>query len=452
MASCKNVLLLIADDWSPLAGCYGSPVIQTPHVDQLAERATRFTQAFCTSPSCAASRANILTGHYSHTHGQYGHSHSIHNFHTADSMPSIPRQLAAVADADFATGIIGKLHVQPASVYPWTHDMQKVEGSPRNVTEMARLAAGFFDDIGDRPFYLHMGFTDPHRDFGNQRAYPGVTEVQYDASDIPVPDFLPDHPDVRAELADYYQAISRLDFGFGLAIKAMQDAGRDRDTMIIVMSDHGMPFPGAKASSFDSGHHCPLLIAPPGGEQVTSHALVNWSNIAPTVLDWCGADIPADLPERSLVPILQQSEPAGWDETFTSHTFHEVTNYYPYRALRGRRYKYVRNLYPELTRPLPSDLWASPTWQAVVTEDMETMGVRPTRAFLHQPAEALFDIQADPQETTNLIQEPGLQDVVEQMRTKVRHFRMQTHDPWVLASRQAGEEGLAGGVKPKSTG
>ena len=83
----KNVLLLIADDWSPLAGCYGSRVIKTPKVDALAHRATRFTNAYCTSPSCAASRANILTGHYSHTHGQYGHSHSIHNFHTAASTP-----------------------------------------------------------------------------------------------------------------------------------------------------------------------------------------------------------------------------------------------------------------------------------------------------------------------------------------------------------------------------
>ena len=113
MADHKNVLLLIADDWSRLAGCYGSPAIQTPHLDELARRATRFTNAFCTTPSCAASRANILTGHYSHTHGQYGHSHSVHNFHTAESMPSIPKTLT---QAGFAAGIIGKLHVQPESV------------------------------------------------------------------------------------------------------------------------------------------------------------------------------------------------------------------------------------------------------------------------------------------------------------------------------------------------
>ncbi len=435
----KNVLLLIADDWSPLAGCYGSPVIQTPHVDTLAHGATRFSNAYCTSPSCAASRANILTGHYSHTHGQYGHSHSIHNFHTAETMPSIPCQLG---EAGFATGIIGKLHVQPQSVYPWTHDLQKVPGSPRNVSQMASMATEFFADIGDRPFYLHMGFTDPHRDFGNQREYEGVEETRYSADEVPVPDFLPDHPAVRTELADYYQSISRLDFGFGLAIKALHDAGRAHDTMIIVMSDHGMPFPGAKASSFDSGHHCPLLIARPGAAEVECDALVNWSNIAPTIFDWCGVQSPVGLPEQSMLPILDQPHPQGWDETFTSHTFHEVTNYYPYRALRSRKYKYVRNLYPELTRPLPSDLWASPTWQAVIGERLEMMGKRPTHGFLHQQAEALFDVEADPVEANNLIDEPSLQGVAERMRSKVRQFRMATQDPWVLASQHAGEEGF----------
>jgi N-sulfoglucosamine sulfohydrolase len=433
----KNVLLLIADDWSPLAGCYGSPVVETPNVDALAKRATRFNHAFCTTPSCAASRANILTGHYSHTHGQYGHSHSIHNFHTGLHMPSIPKTLT---DAGFATGIIGKMHVQPAAVYPWTHDLQQVEGGSRNVQGMAQRAREFFADTGDKPFYLHMGFSDPHRDFGNRQApYPDYEEVMYDPGQVPVPDFLPDHAEVRQEIAEYYQSISRLDAGYGMAIRALEEAGRADDTMIIVMSDHGMPFPGAKGSSFDSGHHCPLLIARPGASEVESDALVNWSNIAPTVYDWCGTETPKGLPERSLLPTLDQAYTTGWDETFFSHTFHEVVNYYPYRVLRGRKYKYVRNLYPELTTPLPSDLWASPTWQAVLDEGIEMMGGRPTDAFLHQAGEALFDMENDPVEAHNLIDDPNLQDVAEVMRQRVRRFRVETKDPWVLASQHAGE-------------
>ena len=130
--------------------------------------------------------------------------------------------------------------------------------------------------------------------------------------------------------------------------RSRKRAGPD-DTMIIVMSDHGMPFPGAKGSSFDSGHNCPLLIARPGASEIESDAVGELVDIAPTVYDWCGTETPEGLPERSMLPTLDQAHTEGWDETFFSHTFHEVTNYYPYRVLRGRKYKYVKNLYPELT-------------------------------------------------------------------------------------------------------
>ncbi|MDA0745309.1 MAG: sulfatase [bacterium] len=435
----RNVMLLIADDWSPIAGCYGSPVIQMPNVDALAERGTRFTQAFCTTPSCAASRACVLTGHYSHTHGQYGHSHSIHNFHTQRSMPSIPKALGA---AGFATGIVGKLHVQPEEVYPWTFDGQRVQGGGRNVQGIAEKVTEFFEHAGDRPFYLHVGFSDPHRDFGNQGTYPGVEEVIYTPEEVPVPPFLPDHPAARQELAEYYRAISRLDQGIGMAVRALEAAGRAEDTLIVVMSDHGMPFPGAKGSSFDSGHQCPLIVVRPNAKAVVCDALVNWCSILPTVLEWCGVDLPEGIPERSLISVLDEVHPEGWDETFFSHSFHEVTNYYPYRVLRGRKYKYVRNLYPELTTPLPSDLWASPTWQAVRQDGITMMGQRPTERFLHQDAEELFDIEEDPVEAVNRIDDPDLAEIAEEMRQKVKAFRMETNDPWVLASIHAGEEGL----------
>lgn len=436
----RNVLLLIADDWSPIAGCYGNAVIKMPSVDALAARGTLFQNAFCTTPSCAASRANLLTGHYSHTHGQYGHSHGIHNFHTHLTMPSIPKVLQA---AGFKTGVVGKLHVQPESVYPWHYEA----GGGRNVRAIADNVAAFFETIDrDQPFYLHVGFSDPHRDFGNTRTYPGVPETAYSPDEVIVPDFLPDHPDVRREFAEYYQSVSRLDTGIGMAVRALQAAGRADDTMIVVMSDHGMPFPGGKASSFDTGHHCPLIITRPNAEAVVSDALVNWSNIAPTVFDWCGVDPPKGLPEKSLLPVLDQAHPEGFDETYFSHTFHEVTNYYPYRVLRGRNYKYVRNLYPELTTPLPSDLWASPTWQAIRRKNLE-MGKRRTEKFLHQDAEALFDIESDPMESTNLIDDPALQDIAETMRQKVRAFRTETKDPWCLASYHAGEPGMRPVVK-----
>ncbi len=434
----KSVLLLIADDWSPIAGVYGNRVIQTPNVDALAASGTTFTSAFCTTPSCAASRASLLTGHYSHTHGQYGHTHAFHNFRTLPSIPSIPRTLR---ECGYVSGVIGKQHVEPFDVYPWDFE---AEGNARDVQQMAAEARRFFEEVGDRGFYLHVGFSDPHRDFGNRRTYPGVNEVRYRPEEVIVPDFLPDHPAVRVELAEYYQSISRLDQGIGMMLQALEASGRAHETLVICMSDHGMPFPGAKASSFDSGHHCPLIVRRPDQDSrgLENDALVNWCNIAPTVYEWCGVESPAGLPERSILPILEAEHPEGWDETYYSHTFHEVTTYYPYRVLRGRRFKYVRNLFPELTVPLPSDLWASPTWQAVRAEGMSAMGGRPTERFLHRDAEELFDLEADPLESRNVIDQPEMQEIAAEMRRKVKSFRRRTSDPWIRASIQGGEEGL----------
>jgi len=139
-----GVMLLIADDWSPLARCYGDPVVQTPHIDRLAQQAAVFDQAFCTTPSCAASRANILTGMYSHQHGQYGHSHGIHGFRTFETLAdqTLP---ATLGRKGCFTGIVGKSHVLPERVYPFD---QWRPGSPWSVESMRHETRGFFEDVG----------------------------------------------------------------------------------------------------------------------------------------------------------------------------------------------------------------------------------------------------------------------------------------------------------------
>ena len=384
----RNVLLLIADDWSPIAGCYGNEVIKMPSVDALAARGTLFQHAFCTTPSCAASRANLLTGHYSHTHGQYGHSHGIHNFHTHLTMPSVPKVLQA---AGFQTGVVGKLHVQPESVYPWHYEA----GGGRNVRGIADNIAAFFETIDrEQPFYLHVGFSDPHRDFGNTRTYPGVPETAYSPDEVIVPDFLPDHPDARREFAEYYQSVSRLDTGIGMAVRALQDAGRDDDTMIIVMSDHGMPFPGAKpprltrATTARSSSCVPM--------QRPSSAMP-WSTGATSrrrFLTGAASIRPRDCLKNPCCPFSTRPIPKALTKPFFAHVprSHQLLSL---SRLARRKYKYVRNLYPELTTPLPSDLWASPTWQAIRRENLN-MGKRRTEKFLHQDAEALFDMKTIP--------------------------------------------------------
>jgi N-sulfoglucosamine sulfohydrolase len=460
----RSALFIIADDWSRLARCYGDPVIKTPNIDALAERGVVFDCAFCTSPSCAVSRACILTGHHSHTHGQYGHCHGVHGFRTHEHMQSIPKILRA---RGFATACIGKKHVEPPSVYPFEFE-PKV--NPRSSVDMADRALTFLNQNKNKPFYLHVGATYPHRagqSFGNERHHPGIKPVPYDPAEVIVPNFLPDAPDVRKDLAEYYESVSRYDQVVGAVLEALEKSGRADETLVFVTTDHAMPFPGAKASSFDSGHHCPLIVYSPdqppfippyqggikgsGPQQkrgIRNQAMMSWVDFCPTILKWCGVDHPEgfdSLPGRSLLTILADDSPhpgnGEWEETYFSHCFHEVTNYYPYRVLRGRRYKYVRNLAHRLETPLPSDLFRSMTWAAVRRDNIEMLGQRPRESFLYQGYEALFDMQNDPAESKNLINDSALADVVAEMRRKLMDFRFRTKDPWLEQSFQEGEPG-----------
>ena len=438
----RNVLLLIADDHSPIAGCYGNPVIATPNMDRLAREGTRFSNAFCTTPSCSASRSVVLTGLQNHTNGQFGHAHQPHNFHTHLEVQSIPR----VAKANgVATGVIGKLHVLPPEVYTWDFESPGgSKGAPtRDVYGMAQEAGRFFKTIGGRPFYLHIGFGDPHRagrGFANERSYPNVKKTVYSPADVIVPPFLPDNPEVRAELAEYYQSIDRLDQGVGFLLEALQKSGRTADTLVIYMSDHGMPFPGAKGSFYDSGMACPLIVSTPEMKRrgVVSHALAHWPDIAPTVLDWMRLPAPEGQHGRSLLPILEQEAPAGRDEFFFPHTFHEINNYYPMRGIRTRTHKYVRFLYPELEMPLPSDLFGSTTWQGVRKRGDARMGRRKTAAVLHHAKEELYNLKKDPDETTDIAGSPESAALLSRFREQVRQFRRGTGDPWFIENQGLG--------------
>ena len=436
----QNVLLLIADDWSPIARCYGNDVIHTPNIDALAKRATVFENAYCTTPSCAASRANILTGHYSHQHGQFGHSHGIHGFRTQDkyatrSMPALVRKAGAYS------GIIGKAHVLPWSAYPF--DVVEV-GTPASNIDMRQRVSQFYKNAGDRPFYLHVGSTYPHRvksifdpNWQGEEFIP--SDTVYDPKKVILPDWLPDTPAVRQDLADYYRFVTRFDQFVGVMLQELEKAGKADSTTIILMSDHGMPFPAAKASAYDSGHHCPLLIAQPGQKASRSKAMVNWCDILPTVCDAIGVkkeDMPDDLPGRSVLPILNEKSPAGWEQTFFSHTTHEVTNYYPYRVVHEQRFKLVHNIAWRMQMPLGSDLFASPAWQAVRKGKLERMGKRQTRKVLFHDREELFDTQNDPAESVNLINDPAHKATAERLRKDLLAFRERTGDTWLSVDEQ----------------
>jgi N-sulfoglucosamine sulfohydrolase len=439
-----NIVLIVADDHGREAlGCYGNPVIKTPTIDGLAAEGVRFTNAFCTTASCSASRSVILSGMYNHANGQYGHQHSYHHFISFENVKTLP---VLLTEAGYRTARIGKYHVAPESVYKFDTELP---GSGRSPVQMAQNCRDFIGSDG-KPFFLYFCMDDPHRSgevaqelpgkpdrFGNKAegSYPGIKEVEYDPKDVIVPPFLPDVPECRAELAQYYQSVSRVDQGVGRLLGVLKEAGNYENTLIIYISDNGVAFPGAKTTLYEPGMKLPCIVNRPGQKNkgITCDAMINWADLAPTILDFAGA-LPGEntCQGRSFKSALEQQHAEGWDVTYASHTFHEITMYYPMRVVRERRYKLIWNIAHGLDYPFASDLWAASTWQATIQNNGKYYGKRTVEAYLHRPKFELYDLENDPHEVKNLADDPNHQNILDDLKAKLKAFQKRTNDPWIL--------------------
>lgn len=439
-----NIILIVADDHGRGdLGCYGNPVVKTLNLDKLASEGVRFTNAFCTTASCSASRSVILSGLYNHFNGQYGHQHDYHHFSSFDTVRSLP---ALLSQGGYRTVRIGKYHVAPDEVYKFDATLR---GNERNAMQMADACRELFASQDGRPFFLYFCTSDPHRGggkatdlphqpdrFGNrEQGQPGVTEVKYDPKEVIVPDFLPDSPECRAELAQYCQAVSRIDQGIGRLVEHLKKAGQYDNTVLIYISDNGIAFPGAKTTVYEPGINLPCIVRTPWQQKrgIACDAMINWADLTPTILDWAGATPQNyEFHGRSFKSVLDCEHVEGWDATFASHTFHEITMYYPMRVVRERRFKLIWNLAHGLDYPFASDLWESATWQAAIKGGGKLYGKRTIEAYLHRPRFELYDLENDPHEVKNLADDPQHKATLDRMKTKLKAFQKQTKDPWIL--------------------
>jgi N-sulfoglucosamine sulfohydrolase len=224
----------------------------------------------------------------------------------------------------------------------------------------------------------------------------------------------------------------------------LKETGQLDNTLIVFISDNGMPFTNAKTNLYDAGVHLPMIVRHPGQSRrgIVNTAMTTWADLTPTFLEWAGAKGPEyPFDGRSWLPVLEQENPTGWDEVYFSHTFHEVTMHYPIRGMRTRQYKYLRNLTHKTEFPFASDLFASKTWQSLRPEGMNArLGRRPVKDYLHRAEEELYDITKDADELTNLALTPEYKQKLAEMRNKVQDFRKRSNDPWLILSRYSGED------------
>ncbi len=440
-----NIVLIVSDDHGRDTGAFGNPAIATPSLDALAAEGVCFTNAFCTTASCAASRSVILTGQQNHTNGTYGHTHGKHHFSCFPDVKTLPARLN---EAGYFTARVGKKHYAPEPQFPFQSGN---EGGMFGRDDVRMSEACRPHIRSKEPFFLYWCSMNPHRGggeaqehpckpnrFGNPpESFPGDEERIFSDDEVLVPPYLPDTPETRAELAQYYQSVARLDRGIGRLIEVLKEEGKYDNTVIMYVSDNGAAFHGAKSTLYEPGANLPLIVRSPqhavSGD--TCDGLVTWADLTPTILDFVDA-LPADAATafhgRSFRDIIDQESPTDWrDEVYLAHTFHEITNYYPMRVVRQKRYKFLFNIASPLTYSSPSDLWAASSWQAVVGDPDNAYGKRTVDAYLHRARFELYDLESDPHETENLAGRPEYAGLVAEFSAKLKAFQRDTKDPWL---------------------
>ncbi|KAF7658660.1 hypothetical protein LDENG_00009700 [Lucifuga dentata] len=506
----RNVLLIIADDAGFETEVYNNTVVHTPHLRSLAQRSLLFSNAFTSVSSCSPSRSTILTGLPQHQNGMYGLHQGVHHFNSFDEVQSLPLVLS---QANIYTGIIGKKHVGPGSVYPfdfaYTEENNSVLQVGRNITRIKLLVRKFFqthkedafqkkqEKLGnnkasredrkeeERPFFLYVAFHDPHRCGHSQPQYgafcekfgngemgmgriPDWTPEYYTPEQVKVPPFVPDTPAARADIAAQYTTVSRLDQGVGLVLQELRDAGYENDTLVIYSSDNGIPFPNGRTNLYRSGMAEPMLVSSPEHRERwgdTSQAYVSLLDITPTILDWFSVlypsynlpgspATPVHLTGRSLLPALT-SEPRNWNTVYASQSLHEVTMYYPTRSVHQGTYHLLHNLNYRMPFPIDQDFYVSPTFQDLLNRtrlSQPTHWLKSLQQYYYRERWELFHTRTDPWETRNLVSDPSYSAVLESLRQSLQKWQWETGDPWVCGPDYVLEDKLEPHCRPLYNG
>lgn len=423
-----NILFLIADDWSfPHAGVYGDRVVRTPTFDRLAREGALFTNAYTASPSCSPSRAAVLLGRYPHQNGEGGNLWSeFPNAH--------PTYVQILGEAGYFTGSTRK------GWGPGEHEVTGFEHNP---------AGKSFEDfeafLGAKPaeetFTFWFGSTDPHREYVPNTGIQSGMKLQ----DVTVPGFFPDNDCVRNDILDYYFEIERFDRECGQLIALLEELGELDNTIIVMTSDNGMPFPRAKANLYDYGTRMPLAIRWP--EKVkpgtVMNDFVNFVDFAPSFVEAAGLS-QNSMSGQSLWRLLA-GEKQDRNQVYLERERHANVRKgdlsYPMRGIRNQDYLYIWNPMPERNPAGNPTVHQSVGQYGDVDHSitkfliMELEGKAKAGAtdlfqlsFGQRPEEELYDVKNDPYQLNNLAADPAVSAIKFKMKSDLLQWMTETSD------------------------
>jgi N-sulfoglucosamine sulfohydrolase len=402
--SLPNVLYLHSHDTGRYVQPYGHPV-PTPNIQRLADQGVLFRRAFCAAPTCSASRACLLTGQYGHNNGMMGLAHrgwSLNDYRQHIVHP--------LREAGYHSALIGEQHIAKRPDIIGFDQVVKIDTT--HVETVAPAAIELIAEPIPQPFFLSVGFFETHRDFL------GPSSVRDALYSLPPPN-LPDTPETRRDMAAYKASARSLDQGVGTVLEALDEHGLADNTLIIFTTDHGLAFPGAKATLFDRGLGVMLILRGPGGfgGGKVHDALVSHLDIYPTVCELAGIERPGFLQGQSLLPLARGETASIRDALFAEMTWHAA--YEPQRAVRTDRWKYIRRFSDRMT-PVLANCDDSPSKTLLLSHGWAEREIA---------VEQLYDLVFDPNEAANLAEDHLYREQLDQMRERLRAWMAQTDDP-----------------------
>ena len=491
-----NILFAFADDWGRYAGIYQqiegentpNAHLQTPNFDRIAREGALFANPHVPAPSCTPCRSSVLSGRY---FWQTNRGAILQGAVWDDDIPSYPLILE---DAGYHIGYCYKVWgpgVPPHAPYGGDRtryqtrnwfacfsqtatslvDENGVEGAKELIFDEVRESFDAFleDRPDDAPFCYWWGPTNTHRKWekGSGKALWGIEPDELEGK---LPDFLPDVPEIRRDVADYLGEAMAFDTGLGIILNRLEEMGELDNTLVVVSGDHGIPgMPRGKCNLYDIGSEVALAARWPGRipEGRVVDDMINIMDLAPTFLEAAGVEAPEGMAGESLMPVLtsEESGQVDPDRTFvvTGRERHvaaarEGNVPYPQRAIRTHDYLYIRNFAPDrwpmgdprglddpTVEPPPYEKLANDTFAAYADLDAS-----PTKAWMihhrgedairrqyeigfgKRPEEELYDLREDPDHMHNLADDPDHQEVRDRLRSRLMEVLREQDDPRVV--------------------
>ncbi len=421
-----NIVWITCEDLSPRLGCYGDNTVATPNIDALAAQGVRYTNAYGVYGVCAPNRHCIIMGMYPTTTGGT-HMRTWKRSSTNDAISK--KAVASIPLYEAVPPPQAKCfpeYLRAAGYFCTNRKKTDYQFHPPvTVWDVSSKKAHWRQRPNDQtPFFSVFNFTVTHESGTFKKRSPEVT----DPAKVPLPPYFPDTPTVRKDIARHYDNIAALDNQIAGIIQDLKDDKLLDKTIVFFFSDHGDGLPRSKRWVYDSGIKVPMIVRWPDGMSAgqTESRLVSFVDLAPTVLSLAGVEVPEHMHGKIFLGEVQQA-PREYIYAIRDRMDSAAETI---RAVRDKRYKYVRNYRPDLPYfgHVPYRNRAAVAREIIRLNDAGELGPNSWQLTgTTKPVEEFYDCQTDRHEIDNKIGSPELQPLIEKFRQAHQRFN-NSHD------------------------